>query len=165
MPAHRIPKQLKVVRGTFRKDRNPKNELEGEPVREVPKPPTGLNRWGRKLWKRIAQQLVDNGVLTELDLPALEQLCQQYGRAQELYDAMTHEIDETGKRRKRSLAEYLVGRNSQTMPEYQVMRQAENLLKAYLEQFGLTPASRNRIDLSHAQEEKQDPMEALLNEA
>lgn len=161
---NRKPKALKVVHGTFRKDRNPQNEPEGVPVREVPRAPSTLNRWGKRLWKRLAQQLVDNGVLTELDLPALEQLCTQYGRAMELQDAILHEVGEDGKRYKRTFAEYLAGRNSQTMPEYAALRNSEATLKQYLAEFGLTPQSRNRIDLKH-KETQSDPMEDLLNEA
>jgi len=162
---NRKPKQLKVIQGTFRKDRNPAKEPEGTPVTEAPRAPSTLNRWGKRLWKRYAVLLIDNGVLTDLDLPALEQLCQEYGIAAELYDAVTHYVDDDGKRKRQSMAEYLAGRNSQTMPEVAVMRQAKNALKSYLAEFGLTPASRNRIDLGKGGEKEEDPMEALLNEA
>lgn len=162
---NRKPRQLKVVQGTFRKDRNPAREPEGNPITDPPRAPSTLNRWGKRLWKQVVVQLTDNGVLTDLDLPALEQLCQEYGIAAELYDAVTHYVDEDGKRKRQSIAEYLAGRNSQTMPEVAVMRQAKNAMKSYLEQFGLTPASRNRIDLGKGEEKEEDPMEALLNEA
>lgn len=160
----RKPRQLKVIEGTFRKDRNPGKEPEVPPVTQVPRPPAGLNRWARRMWRELTPIIVDNGVLGEVDLPAWEACCQQYGIYRELYDAITHTYDETGKRVRRSIAEYLAGQNSQTIPEYTAMNKAFAQMNTYLQQFGLTPASRNRIDLKGGQADE-DPMEALLNEA
>ncbi|MFW5777375.1 MAG: phage terminase small subunit P27 family [Spirochaetota bacterium] len=168
---NRKPKALKVIHGTARKDRNPENEPEVRPLTEVPKPPTGLNRWARKIWKELAPELVDNGVLSHVDVFAFEMCCTQYGIAKELEYRITHwpvidrETGEVIRVRKQSIADYLRGRNSQTMPEYAAMRQAVAQFKALVEQFGLTPASRNRIDLPKGGENQEDPMEALINGA
>lgn len=168
---NRKPTALKIVQGTARKDRLPENEPEAPALTEIPKPPTGLNRWARKAWRALAPYLVDNGVLSDLDLLAFEACCIQYGIAKELEYRITHwpvidrETGEVVRIQKQSLADYLYGRNSQTMPEFTAMRQAWAQFKAYLEQFGLSPASRSRIDLSKGGEDKQDPMEALLNGA
>lgn len=160
----RKPRQLKVIQGTFRKDRNPGQEPEVAPLAEVPRAPAGLNRWARRMWRDLTPTIVGNGVLSEVDLPAWEVCCQQYGIYRELLDAITHFRDRESKRHRCSIADYLAGRNSQTMPEYTAMRQAFATMNAYLQQFGLTPASRNRIDLKGGKKEE-DPMEALLNEA
>lgn len=162
---NRKPKQLKVIRGTFRADRNPANEPDPTPVVDVPKPPTHLNRWGKRLWKSLVPKLMDTRVLTDVDLPSLEIACMQYGIYRELDDAIRCFVRDsrTGKRRRRTLAEYLRGQNSQTIPEYSAMKQAFTTWKSYMAEFGLSPASRNRIDLPQ-QEGEEDPMEALLNE-
>ena len=168
---NRKPRALKVIHGTDRRDRNPENEPEVQPLTEIPRPATGLNRWARKIWKALAPELVGNGVLSHVDLFAFEMCCAQYGIAKELEHRITHwpivdaETGEVIRIKKQSLADYLHGRNSQTQPEYTAMRQAVAQFKAYLEQFGLTPASRNRIDLPKGGEDKEDPMEALINGA
>lgn len=160
---NRKPRQLKVIQGTFRPDRNPKNEPQVPALTDVPKPPPGLNRWARRMWKELTPHIVDNGVLTVVDLPAWEACCQQYGLYRELLDAITHVRTDDGKRVRRSVAAYLAGRNSQTIPEYTAMRQAFSQFKTYLEQFGLTPASRNRVDIPRGGKQEEDPMEAILN--
>jgi len=167
----RKPRGLKVIQGTFRKDRNPGNEPDPEKVLEAPKPPSSLNRWGKSMWKALAAKLVETKVLTEVDLYALEACCTQYGLYRELHDAIYHveeAVEVDGKtvvrRRRRTLAEYLNGRNSQTMPEYIQMKGAFAQLRQYLTEFGLTPAARNRIDIPETPDEK-DRMEELLNGA
>lgn len=162
MPRPRVPRKLKLIRGTFRPGENPANEPEPEVLSDVPKAPSYLNRWGKAKWKEIAEELVDKGVLTVVDLPALELLCAQYGLFCELHDAITHEVGPDGKRRKVSVARYLAGKNSQTIPEYVQMKAASAAYKTYAVEFGLTPASRNRIDLPERTPQTKDPTEALL---
>lgn len=162
---NRRPKQLKVIRGTFRGDRNPANEPDPTPVVDVPKPPTHFNRWSKKLWKTLVPKLMDTHLLTDVDLPTLEIACMQYGIYCELWEEIRRFITDrtTGRRRRQTIAEYLRGRNSQTAMEYTAMKQAFTTWKSYMAEFGLSPASRNRIDLPQ-QEGEEDPMEALLNE-
>jgi P27 family predicted phage terminase small subunit len=158
----RDPKALKVIRGTFRGDRNPKNEPEPGKLDETPKAPSHLNRWGKALWKRTAAELVKLEMLTAVDLPALELLCDQYGIYRELKDAITHTVDELGVRSRCTVADYLRGRNSQTMPEYSAMKTALEKYRSIMTEFGLSPASRNKIDLP-SRPQTQDPMEELVN--
>ncbi len=166
MPNPRLPRQLKIVRGTFRADRNPGKEPDPEKLVEIPKAPSHLPHSGKQLWKKLVAQLLDVEMLTEADLPALEACCLNYGLYRELYRAITTAVDPvTGKKKKRGVAEYLAGRNSQTMPEYIQMTKAFATFKSYLTEFGLTPASRNRIDLPTPKEPETDPMEELIDEA
>jgi hypothetical protein len=72
---NRKPRQSKIIQGTFRKDRNPSREPEPSIVPEPPKPPSGLNRWARREWKRLAAELAEQGLLTIVDLAALEIAC------------------------------------------------------------------------------------------
>lgn len=161
---NRKPRELKVIHGTFRKDRNPEHEPEPQKVFEVPKPPNWLNSYGKSRWRELAAELVETGLLTVVDLPALEMTCDIYGQYRDLHDAIYKPIDpETGKSSKRSLAEYMAGANSQTIPEYTAMRNLLTAYKSYLAEFGLTPVSRNRVNIPKP-ERAEDPMEALLNE-
>jgi phage terminase, small subunit, putative, P27 family len=161
---NRKPRQLKVIQGTFRKDRNPEHEPEPQKFVEVPRPPSWLNSHGKRRWWDLAEELVRNGLLTVVDIPALEMTCDIYGQYRDLHDAIYKPIDpDTGKRTKRTLAQYMAGRNSQTIPEYTAMRNLLAAYKSYLAEFGLTPVSRNRVNIPKP-ERAADPMEALLNE-
>jgi P27 family predicted phage terminase small subunit len=163
----RIPTKIKIIRGTFRKDRVPEHEPEPEPVRDMPKPPPDLPSAGKKLWKKLAAELVDKKVLTVVDLPALEVCCLNYGLFKELHRAIHKKIEDpvTGKLRKRTLAEYMQGKSSQTMPEYVQMARAFTTFKSYLTEFGLTPSSRARLDIPEAEPEEVDPIERMWNES
>ena len=162
----RKPTSAKIIQGNFRKDRSPKNEPQPKKVFEVPRPPSHLTRHAKKLWKSLAAELVEKGILTITDLPALEACCEIYGQYREAHEAVFHPIDSmTGKRTKRTLAEYLKGRNSQTMPEYTAMTKAFNTFKAYLIEFGMTPASRGKLDIPEVPEGNIDPVQRLYHEA
>ncbi|OPL13138.1 MAG: hypothetical protein AVO39_10980 [delta proteobacterium MLS_D] len=108
--------------------------------------------------------MIDVGVLTVVDWSAFELCCEAYGQYRELHDAIYHVVED-GKRRKRGLAEYLDGRNSQTSPELTAMHKAIESFLKYSNVLGLNPVSRNRIDLKEKEKEKKDPMEDMWNEA
>ena len=161
----RKPRQAKIIQGTFRKDRNPGREPTPPVVPQVPKPPAGMNRWARRLWKEMAPELVEQDLLTTLDLAVLYLCCEAYGDYEEAKQAIFRPVDpKTGKRVRRSLQQYLQGRNSQTAPELAQKNRAWAIFKSYMTEFGLSPASRNRIHLPAKKEAGQDPMEKLLNE-
>jgi len=164
---NRKPRDLKILQGTFRKDRNPGNEPDPDKVTEIPRYPTGMNKHARKLWKNLCAELIDLGVLTVVDLPAMEIACVNYGLYKDAHEAVysfREEDPETGKtkKRKRPLSEYMKGRNSQTIPEYTAMTKAFETFKSYITEFGLTPASRNRLNLPEKPEK--DEMEGLDSE-
>jgi len=92
-------------------------------------------------------------------------LCDAYGIYRQARDAIFKPINpETGKRGQRTFAEYMRGRNSHTAPEYMVMKTSFQSYKALAAEFGLGPASRNRIDIPGSREDEMDPMERLLME-
>lgn len=162
---NRKPRKSKIIHGTFRKDRNPKREPEPQAISNIPKPPSHLNRYAKKFWKSLAAELVDKGLLTVVDMAALEVCCVAYGEYRGAYDAVYRPRDPvTGRIVKRTLTEYMCNRNSQTIPEHTAMRQAWNVFKSYLVEFGLTPASRNRIELPEPKGEEADPVKRMWNE-
>lgn len=158
---HRIPRQSKIIRGTFRNDRNPENEPEPEKCTAIPSPPSYLGSYAKGLWRRIAKAMVEAGILTTVDLPALEFMCSAYEEFREAREVVYF----TAKGKARTLRQYMRGKNSQTMPEYNAMKNAFSTYKSYATEFGLTPSSRNRIDLKPPKEPEVDPMERILNEA
>jgi len=160
----RKPRQAKIIQGNFRKDRNPGNEPSPPVLLMAPKPPAGMNRWARRLWKELVLELMEQQLITSIDLATLELCCDAYGMYREAKDAVFHPRDPiTGKRIRRSLAQYLFGQNSQTIPELTAMKAGWQLYKTYMAEFGLSPASRNRISVLEPKSGT-DPMEELLED-
>ncbi len=160
-----MPKQAKILKGTFRKYRDDRPHLAPPLIRAVPKPPRGMTSWARARWKILAAELVEQDLLTTLDLGTLEICCGIYGIYAEARQAVYNPLDPaTGKRRRRSLAEYLEGRSSQTSPELATMRAAERGYRQYLAEFGLSPSSRQRLTPPKSKDSGEDPMEALLRD-
>jgi P27 family predicted phage terminase small subunit len=166
MPKLRIPTQTKIIRGTFRKDRTAANEPRPERVVEVSRPPSYLSKYAKKLWKKLAGELVEKGILTVLDLPALEVCCEAYGQFREAQEIVFKVIvdPETRKRRRQTLTEYMKGRSSHSAPEYTAMNKLYQTFRLYLTEFGLTPAARSKLDLPATGSKAEDPMERLWNE-
>jgi len=162
MPKPRIPTQLKILKGTFRATEAPKNEPNPPPLDSVPQAPSHLNKWAKRMWNDTVKELIEQEMITMLDIYSLEILCEQYGIYRELKDSITHITDPDGTRKKITIAYYLSTRNSQTMPEYNAMRGAFERYSALLKEFGLSPASRSRIDLPVKPPHTADPMEGLL---
>jgi len=162
MAKPRVPTIIKIARGTFRNNEAPQNEPIPPVLPCAPKAPSHLNSWGKRMWKETAGELLSLGMLAKLDLYSLEILCEQYGIYRELKDAITHQDMPDGSRKKISYAKYLAGQNSQTIPEYAAMRSAFERYTALLKEFGLSPASRSRMDIPREPPKAVDEMERLL---
>jgi len=65
MARPRKPKQLKIVQGTYRKDRA--NPHEPKPQPRIPSCPWELCDTAKKEWRRLAPELHQLGLLTALD--------------------------------------------------------------------------------------------------
>ena len=185
---NRKPRKTKILQGTFRDDRNPEKEPAPPVVAELPPPPASMNHWACGLWRELVGDLKEQGLLTALDLASLQLLCEAFGDFEEAKQALFYPVNpRTGKRVRRSLEQYLSGiepymraaelkkmdtadlsvlrRNSQTAPELAQRNRAYALFKSYLTEFGLSPASRNRISVPKPKESDEDPVEKMLNEA
>ena len=110
------PHNLKVIAGTDRPDRDPKDMPEFQPVREFPEPPQWLNADGVAIWNDLGPKLVSAGVLQEVDLYPLAQLCHAWQR---LVQKAKAGVDITASE--------------------------DNALKALWSEFGMTPAARRRV--------------------
>src|SRR6266851_520301 len=77
MPNPRKPSHLKVISGTYRRDRAPLNEP--QPARiSRPRPPAHLSPVAKEAWRAFSVILSRAGVLTEMDCFALEGLAESY---------------------------------------------------------------------------------------
>lgn len=145
----RKPTNLKILEGTYRKDRA-KNEPKPKPI--APKKPAWLKDKAARAWKDFGRELEPLGLLTTIDGPAFAMLCLHYSLAAEAYKEIQtngiYDIDEHGCQRK--------------SPLLQVLRDQSAAFKTYAVQFGLTPASRGGLDLPEKDKETDDFMEFLL---
>lgn len=159
---NRVSKERKVIRGTFRPGREPVDPIEADPLPKAPRAPAHLSKHAKRLWRELAPQLVERGILTALDLATFEMLCAAYGMYREAEEAVFFTTDENGTKRRRTLGEYMEGRNAHTAPELTAMKTAHGMYKTYLAEFGMGPLARTRIDIKPT-EKTADPMIELLN--
>lgn len=136
----RKPTRLKLLEGTYRPDRAPRNEPMPAPA--VPEPPEDLDPEARAEWDRIVPHLAALGLLSHLDRAALAAYCQLYARWWEAERAIREhgltQVTESG---------YVAQR-----PEVGIANTALTQMRRYLVEFGLTPAARSRIDAPTAPE-------------
>ncbi len=106
--------------------------------------------------------LMDAGVLTDADASSFYAMCESWG----LYHQSIWEIqhDENGK--KRTMQQYRKERGylRSKMPEVMDRKEAMEQFMKYSMQFGMTPASRNKIDLAPRHKEEISDTERILNE-
>lgn len=112
----------------------------------------------------MVPELIDTGVLTEIDWSTLEMACTAYGMYREAEDAIYHVTDEEGSRKKRSLAEYVGSKSSHSIPLISIMQKAYDQYFKYASSLGLNPVSRDRIEVKEPKGEEIDLMERLLDE-
>lgn len=107
----------------------------------------------QELWRRLAPQLAQAGVLKETDLPALEMLCIHYAVARAalarlLQDGKVEVEDSNG--RLYTMSEGIAvtitdDKITKKHPAATVLRENSLAFRGYLSEFGLTPSSRVRI--------------------
>ncbi len=158
------PTRQKIIQGTFRNDRIPPFPPEAPKIITIPRAPSYMNKWAKKYWSDQIGDMVETGVIRTVDLGVFELLCEAYGQYREAREAIYTVAGPRGGKRKRTLAEYLRGRNSQTAPELTAMNKAFDNFQRLAKEFGMTPVSRNRIDVPPEKGEIKDPMERLCEE-
>jgi len=141
-----IPTSLKRLAGNPGK--RPLNAREPKPAVKLPSCPPWLPAEAKKEYRRVGKLLVRLGVMTEADRAALAAYAVAYARwahAEQEMDAAGFEmIRETDKGYQHA------------SPWLAVSSQAVKQMRAFLLEFGLTPASRSRV------EAQEDEAEASL---
>ena len=107
---------LKLVRGTARPSRISPSEVQFAPVATEIPAPEWLNVHARRYWRDLVPKLQARRVLTEVDLEGLAVGCSAYGK----------------------IVQMAIAGES-------VNAALLNCYRAFLVEFGLTPASRGRI--------------------
>jgi P27 family predicted phage terminase small subunit len=146
MPGGRPPKPtaLKLLQGTFRKDRARKREPRPKVGDRPPSAPSYLGKIARAEWTRLAKRLHVLGLLTEVDRSKFAMYCQAYARWQEAEQVITDQgmtfMTDKG---------YVCQR-----PEVSISNKQCEIARKIGAEFGLDPAARSRIDVDVPEREK-----------
>jgi P27 family predicted phage terminase small subunit len=134
MPNPRKPTALRVLEGN--RAHRPPNAREPKPEPKVPSCPGSLSAEARKIWRRLAPQLHARGLLTDWDRETFGLYCEavaQHYRALQLIEP----------------ALLVKGRRDGliTNPAWRIYRDSAALVRAFAQEFGLTPAARSGIEV------------------
>ncbi len=126
------PTREKKLRGNPGKRRLNQREAKADPC--IPSCPKHLNAHAKAEWKRVAEELYQAGLLTQLDRGALAAYCGAYGR----WVAVEIQLK----------AKYLAVGSTGSYVVNPLVR-AANVLRAqvvsFAAEFGMTPSSRSRV--------------------
>lgn len=151
---NRKPARLKVLQGTARPDREGHDEPRPRPV--VPSMPRGLDARARRLWHDLAPRLEPLGLLRETDAPMFVALCESWARYREACQRLRETIQAV-RGQKPSSAE---GLHWIRKVEISVSS-AEQSFTRLAREFGLSPASRSRLDVPDPERSEDDFEEYL----
>ena len=131
------PTKLKLIKGNLGRRPINKNEPQPAPVK-APKCPAYFGPIAKTEWKRIVPELEQLGLLTNIDLKAIEVYCLTYQEYRDVEAVLAKEgrVYE---------AETKIGMVLKARPEVAISRNARQLMKAYLTEFGMTPSSRSKV--------------------
>jgi P27 family predicted phage terminase small subunit len=133
---------------------------EPQPTRGIPPCPAWLDPEAKREWRRVTPELDRLGVLTVVDRAALAAYCQAASRVMQAERALTDggltvEVYKEGLDGEMRLAGII------TRPEVAIALKYYGVMKSYLVDFGLTPASRTKLAADPAP--KSDGIVALLD--
>lgn len=145
------PTALKLLTGNPGRRRI--NKAEPKPAAKIPDCPPFLDANARAEWERIVPELARLKLLTLVDRAALAAYCVNWSRWQKAEEklrksGLTFVTKSTGMARRR--------------PEVAIAADSMKLMKAFLIEFGLTPAARSRVTAEPDKEE--DPFDTFLKQ-
>jgi len=126
------PTKLKVLQGTFRPDRH--TGAEADPSIVLPPAPDTLDDVAREKWDELSRELYACGLLTTLDVDALESYCILYSR----WAKAEADIAKNGLIYKTPSGAY------QQTPFVGISNRALDLMNKIRADFGMTPVARTR---------------------
>jgi P27 family predicted phage terminase small subunit len=147
------------LQGTFQKVRHA-GVRNPEPPPGIPTPPKKIDGDSAEEWTRMVGRLAKSKTLSEVDDAALYQYCQMFAETERL-SISQEEVGSSLQIINDSLGDYEGAERIAIFQEMSKMRQLEAgystkirqnrmALKAWLVEFGLTPASRGRVKLPDA---------------
>ena len=142
-----VPTKLKLLRGNPGKRAIPKDEPLPEAV--LPKAPATLNATGKKQWGKVAKQLYDCGILTQVDTESLYLYCVAW----QDWCAAGIKLKQQGM--------VIRGKGGPIINPYQrVSDVAFDKMRKLMSEFGMTPSSRTRVTAA-AKPKTDDPWDKV----
>jgi P27 family predicted phage terminase small subunit len=131
-----IPTSIKRARGNPGKHRL--NNDEPQPAKKVPRCPPFLDAEAKRAWRQFSKLLLANGVMTEMDGPALATLCQVWSR----WKYAEEQVQKYGPVMLSPEKRFPI-----YSPYLAVANRAMDQLSKALTEFGMTPSSRCRVGI------------------
>ncbi len=146
------PTHLKLLEGTFRKDRAAKREPKApKPKKKRMSPPAYLGRLAKAEWRRIIPKLDEMGILSDADRAVIAAYCQAWQRVQQ-YEK---DIDDNG-------SSFITEKGYECQrPAVAMAQKQAQLLRQFAGELGLSPSSRSRVEVPE-KAPPADPTEELL---
>ena len=138
------PTSLKLLHGNPGK--RPISDREPKPPKGETTCPKHLDAPAKTEWKRISAMLTTMGLLTKVDRTALAAYCQVYSRWVQAEDKV----------RKMGMVVVVGNKHLQKSPYLSIADKCLEQMLKYMTQFGLTPASRTRIEVQGVSNEKNE---------
>lgn len=146
------PTKLRILEGNRSRRPLPKNEVQPSTSSSTARPPSYLKGVARTEWKRVATELLDKGLLTDVDRAVLEAYCTTYANYREALDKVNElgaiQVTQTG-------YQQLSGWMS-------VLSKCRQDLVRYASQFGMSPSSRAGLTVDV---DTKNPLEMLIKSA
>ena len=134
------PTSLRILNGNAAK--RPLNDREPQPRLGTPHCPDWLSDEAKKAWRRLVPELRAMKVLTIADADALAAYCHTYARWREAEEFISkHGLVYPIRDDKGGI------KVMQQWPQVSIARNLLLVLRGYQQEFGLTPASRSRIQV------------------
>lgn len=151
-----IAQEVKEATGAFRKDPQRKNKAAPKADGESPRIPKELCRVAKAKWKELAADLKRNGVLSTDTREILIAYCTAYAHWIELRKKVAETglaiegVDKAGN--------VVITRNAYVAEMHKFREQMNRLLP----EFGLTPASRQKLTSMNLDDKEEDPFAKIM---
>ncbi len=163
-----LPTHLKLVKGN--PGHRPVNKEEAKPKGSIPgNPYPWMSTIAKREWKRLRPELEKLGLLWNIDSSAFAAYCEAYS---DLVTAtkftkkngQTYELNQYHPKKKDENGDPVLLRvYRQQHPEVSIRNTAMKQIRAFASEFGMSPSSRGRIEVSKPGGEK-DPYEQYKKE-
>ena len=137
----RTPSKVVQLRGDPGRRGRARRRAEPKPKAGPVKCPRWLHKEAKAEWKRVADQLVDLGVVTSIDTTVLAAYCQSYARWHEAElelsdNGATMELYDDD-----DIVKYI-----QQSPWVSIAQKERQMMLRFAQELGLTPSARTRLD-------------------
>lgn len=127
----------------------------GRPPMDSPSPPpvkklrcpSWIPKHGKKLWRRLCPQLMEEGIITEWDITSFEAMCMAYHMMREAQELIASEGLTVKAERGDTIKKH---------PAFTLYKENANLYRQFAELFGLSPVSRQRLKIKPKEVDEMD---------